>query len=118
VAVQRPRIVRRVVLPLCAAALLTWGCDAGAPPANPEIAPARLSSPGWKITRRYSANQALIVEVECRDRERAVKIAEEIVDPVKASYVEVLVYVKAIGGTETRRVQWTKNSGEYRVLDF
>lgn len=114
---QPPRVSRRVVLPLCFAALLP-GCDRDAPPPNPDIAPARLSSPGWKVTRRYSANQALIVEVECRDRDRAVAIAKEIVEPVEASYVEVLVYVRPTGGATTRRVQWTKNGGEYRVLDF
>lgn len=107
-----------MVLSLCALALLLGGCDAGAPPPNPEITPARLSSPGWKVTRRYSANQALIVEVECRDRERAVQIAREIVEPVKGSYVEVLVYVRPVSRAETRRVQWTKSSGEFRVLDF
>lgn len=115
---QRARATRRVVLPLCILSVLLTGCEGDAPPRNPEISPARLSSPGWKVTRRYSANQALIVEVECRDRERAVDIAKEIVEPVKASYAEVLVYVRPISRAETRRVQWTKSGGEYRVLDF
>lgn len=119
---QRPRVPRRVVLPLLVSTVVLTvfltGCDGDEPPRNPEITPARLSSPGWKVTRRYSANQALIVEVECRDRERAVQIAKEIVEPVKASYAEVLVYVRPISRAETRRVQWTKSGGEYRVLDF
>ncbi len=112
------RVIRRVVLPACVMAALLPGCEGNVPPPNPEIAPARLSSPGWKVTRRYSANQALIVEIECRDRERAVQIAKEIVEPVKASYVEVLVYVRPVKRAETRRVQWTKAGGEFRVLDF
>lgn len=112
------RVIRRVVLPAFVFAMLLPGCGADVPPQNPEIAPARLSSPGWKVTRRYSANQALIVEVECRDRERAVQIAKEIVEPVKASYVEVLVYVRPVSRAGTRRVQWTRSAGEYRVLDF
>ncbi len=99
-------------------AALLPGCEGDGPPPNPTITPARLSSPGWKVTRRYSANQALIVEIECRDRERAVQIAKEIVEPVKASYVEVLVYVRPVNRAETRRVQWTKAGGDYRVLDF
>lgn len=115
---QRARATRRLVLPLCAVTVLLTGCDGNSPPPNPEIAPARLSSPGWKVTRRYSANQALIVEVECRDRERAVAIAREIVEPVRDFYVEVLVYVRPLSRDTTRRVQWTRNSGDYRVLDF
>lgn len=114
----RARVSRRVVLPACLLTVVLTACDSHTPPPNPEIAPAQLSSPGWKVTRRYSANQALIVEVECRDRERAVQIAKEIVEPVKASYVEVLVYVRPITRAETRRVQWTKAGGDYRILDF
>ena len=113
-AVQRP-----VALAVCLGALTFAGCgDPAAPHPNPEISPARLSSPGWKVTRRYSVLQALIVEVECRDRARAVEIAKAIVEPVKDSYGEALIYVRPIDKSSTRRVQWLKTDGEYRILDF
>lgn len=112
-------VQRRVPLAVCLVALTFAGCgESPTPEANPEISPARLSSPGWKVTRRYSVLQALIVEVECRDRERAVEIAKAIVDPVKDSYAEALIYVRPIDKTTTRRVQWLKTDGEYRILDF
>ena len=110
---------RRATTALFAAAVIAAGCGGAAPPpSNPEITPASLSSPGWTVTRRYTAHHALIVEVECRDRHRAVAIARELVEPIKDTYVEALVYVRAAGSTTTRRVQWTKRDGEYRVLDF
>ena len=110
---------RRLHFAVCLVALTLAGCgDPAVPQTNPEISPARLSSPGWKVTRRYSVLQALIVEVECRDRERAVEIAKEIVEPVKDSYGEALIYVRPIGNATTRRVQWRKADGEYRILDF
>jgi hypothetical protein len=113
------RVQRRVALAVCLVAFACAGCgDSAAPSPNPEITPARLSSPGWKVTRRYSVLQALIVEVECRDRERAVEIAKAIVEPVKDNYGEALIYVRPIDKTTTRRVQWRKADGEYRILDF
>ncbi len=87
-------------------------------PPNPQVKPAIISSPGWKVTRRYTAHHALVVEVECRDRERAVQIARELVEPIKETYVEALIYVRPAGSAATRRVQWTKRDGQYRVLDF
>ena len=112
-------VQRRVAFAVCLVALACAGCgDSAAPSSYPAITPARLSSPGWKITRRYSVLQALIVEVECRDRERAVEIAKAIVEPVKDTYGEALIYVRPIDRTTTRRVQWRKADGEYRILDF
>ena len=87
-------------------------------PPNPHVTPATITSPGWKVTRRYTAHHALIVEVECRDRDRAVDIARELVEPVKETYVEALIYVRNAGGSATRRVQWTRATDEYRILDF
>ena len=112
-------VQRRLLLAVCLVALTPAACGEPAlPPPNPEISPAKLSSPGWKVTRRYSVLQALIVEVECRDRDRAVEIAKAIVEPVKASYGEALIYVRPIDRSTTRRVQWRKADGEYRILDF
>ncbi len=111
--------MRRLPLAVCLVAFALAGCSEPGPPhSNPDIEPARLSSPGWKVTRRYSVLQALIVEVECRDRERAVEIAKAIVEPVKDSYGEALIYVRPVARTSTRRVQWRKADGQYRILDF
>lgn len=88
------------------------------PPPHPDINPATLGMPGWKVTRRVSVNRVLIVEGECLDRERAGEIAKSIVDISSQGYDEVLVYVRAPGERmHARRVQWT-NAGGYRVLDY
>lgn len=105
---------------ICVAAGLAVGaCEPQPPPPpNPHVAPAHISGPGWKVTRRYTAHHALVIEVECRDRDRATEIARELVEPVKDTYVEALVYVRPPGSTTTRRVQWTRADGRYRILDF
>lgn len=101
---------------VCLAAGL--GCGWSDPPKNPDIKPAPITSPGWTITRRYSAHHVLVVDVEAEDRSRAEAIAREIVEPVKESYGEALVYVRPPGAdSPTRRVQWTAKTG-YRVLDY
>lgn len=93
--------------------------DVFAPPArNPEILPAMAGPAEWKVTRRYSVNRVLIVEGECRARERAGDIAKSVVDTSGEAYDEVLVYVRAPGDRRhTRRVQWTKATG-YRFLAY
>lgn len=103
-----------------AAGLAAAGCGDPRPPdpPNPHVAPAHISGPGWKVTRRYTAHHALVIEVECRDPSRAVDIARELIGPVKGTYVEALVYVRQAGSTATRRIQWTRATDEYRVLDF
>jgi hypothetical protein len=109
-----------LVAVLCLAAGGAAGCtDPSLPdPPNPHVKPANISSPGWKVTRRYTAHHALVVEVECRNRDRAIEIARELVEPIKETYVEALIYVRPIGSTSTRRVQWTRRDGQYRILDF
>ena len=88
------------------------------PPPNPEILPAPLGPPGWKVTRRYSVSRVLIVEGECRDRDSATEIAKSIVRTSREAYDEVLVYVRAPGESiHARRVQWTKPEG-FKLLDF
>jgi len=119
--VTRHRTAGRVFHGACLAAVVAAsGCGDPQPPAppNPHVAPAHISGPGWKVTRRYTAHHALVIEVECRDRDRAVDIARELVEPVKETYTEALVYVRPAGSAATRRVQWTRADGEYRVLDF
>src|SRR5687767_7660756 len=112
-----------VVLVVLLGIAASWGAfDPPAP--NPEIVPAAIGPPAWKVTKRYSVNRVLIVEGESTDRERAMEIAKFLVGPSEEAYDEVLVYVKSPSAdpegsrhTRTRRVQWTKKGG-YRVLDF
>ena len=106
-----------LVLVLLTAAAARY--DAFVPPSpNPDITPAALGPPGWKVTRRYSVNRVLIVEGECSDRDRAGDIARGIVDVSSEAYDEVLVYVRAPGERlHARRMQWTK-AGGYRSLDY
>lgn len=110
------RLLALLVVP----AVVGSACDIPVPPPVPsaEVGPDPAGEPGWKITRRYSAHHALIVEVECADRERALAIAREIVTPVTDTYFEALVYVRPPGSATTRRVQWTRSDGEFRVMDF
>lgn len=113
-AARMTRALPALVAVLCMAA----GCDAiGPPQAHPEIKPSPIGRPDWRVTRRYSVTRVLIVEGECRDRERALEIAKAIVDPVAEAYDEVLVYVRPPDRSSTRRVQWTKHDG-FRVLDY
>ena len=97
--------------------LAAAGCDYPQPPPNPEIKPALISHAGWTVKRRYTVNRVLVVDVECRDPERAVEITEAIAQPAAKAYDEVLVYVRPPDKSRTRRVQWTAKSG-YRILDY
>ena len=96
---------------------MVLGCGYDPPPPNPEIKPSPLATPGWTETRRYSANRALIVEVQCEDRDRALGIGQALVRPVEKVYAEVLVYVRPPDRSWTRRVQWTP-AGGFKLLDY
>ncbi|MEX2271054.1 MAG: hypothetical protein WD690_06265 [Vicinamibacterales bacterium] len=110
-------LVAVISIAVCLGIVATWGAFRPPDP-NPEIVPAAIGSPAWKVTKRYSVNRVLIVEGESTDRERAMEIARFLVGPSEEAYDEVLVYVRAQGDpTRTRRVQWTKKDG-YRILDF
>ncbi len=72
----------------------------------------------WAVVRAASAHEALVLEVETLDVERALEIAREVVEPVSARYREVLVYLRPAGSTTTsRRVQWTPDGG-YKELIY
>lgn len=112
---RRAAHVRHALLALL---VMAAGCDAlGPPQPHPEIKPSPIGQPDWRVTRRYSVNRVLVVEGQCRDRERAIEIAKGIVDPVREAYDEVLVYVRPPDRSRTRRVQWTKKDG-FRLLDY
>ena len=68
----------------------------------------------WTVTEHLSAHHVLIAHVETHYLQEAVSIAQQITEPVKAKYAEVLVYFHRPGRPDTlppRRVQWTPTSG-------
>lgn len=107
--------------PLVSGLICVAACDAAPNPPNPEIKPASITAPDWTIKRRYTAHHALVVDVECADRERAVAIAKSLVEPVEGMLTEALVFVRPPKGMATRwtrRVQWLRADGQYRVMDY
>jgi hypothetical protein len=68
-----------------------------------------------------SAQRALVVEVDTRRLNEAVAIAQQIVEPVKDRYDEILVYFfdrpDATPRLAALRVQWTPADG-YRTLQL
>jgi hypothetical protein len=83
------------------------------PPPPPPRAGTRF--PGWTVTKAYSAHHVMVVEVETDLLDTARQIAAQVVEPVKARYDEVLIYIRK---PETppedlpaRRIQWTKRTG-------
>ena len=68
----------------------------------------------WIVTRATSARRAMVIDVEADVPEDAGKIAREIVEPLRAKYEEVLVYVRPVGSplnAVTRRIDWTPGGG-------
>lgn len=73
----------------------------------------------WTVTERLSAHYVLIFHVETRYLGEALTIAHELVEPVKARYSEVLIYVHRPGRPDTlppRRVQWTPAHGYVETI--
>lgn len=68
----------------------------------------------WTVTEHLSAHHVLIAHVETDYLHEAVAIAQQIADPVKEKYAEVLIYFHHPGRPDTlppRRVQWTAAAG-------
>lgn len=68
----------------------------------------------WTITEHLAAHHVLVAHVETEFLDEAVAIAQQIVEPVKDRYTEVLIYVHRPGRPDTpapRRVQWTRAQG-------
>lgn len=67
---------------------------------------------GWQVIDYVSALGVLIVEVETYRLDEATGIAHALVEPLKESYVEVLVYFAEPGQElAEQRVQWTPSGG-------
>ena len=108
------------------AALLEWSArprPIPTPPALTDLVRAlnKMQTPSpfakrepWIVTRATSARRAMVIDVEADVPEDAGKIAREIVEPLRAKYEEVLVYVRPVGSplnAVTRRIEWTPGGG-------
>ena len=68
----------------------------------------------WRVLQANAAGNVMVVDVEADRPDEARMIAQEIVQPIADSYVEVLVYVRSRAGTadsNVRRVHWTPDGG-------
>jgi hypothetical protein len=68
----------------------------------------------WTVTRATSAHRAMVIDVEADKPENAHQIAIDIVEPLRAKYEEVLIYVRPTGNPAdaiVRRIQWTPHDG-------
>ena len=70
--------------------------------------------PAWVITHTTAAHETMVVTLQARAPDQALRIAREIVEPVRTRYKEILIYVWPPGdsrGMPARRVQWTVRGG-------
>lgn len=102
--------------------ILYVGVSAPAPPPAPtnRLVPAapRASAFGWRLTSAVSAHRALVLEVESTRPGEAVAIAQQLTEPYKDRFDEVLVFFFEPNVEPRRasvRVQWTRAHG-YRTL--
>jgi hypothetical protein len=68
----------------------------------------------WTVTEHLSAHHVLIAQVETEHLQDAMSIAQQLTEPVKHKYAEVMIYFHRPGRPDTlppRRVQWTPTNG-------
>ena len=68
----------------------------------------------WTVTEHLSAHNVLIAQVETLYLDEARAIAQQLTEPIKDKYAEVLIYFHRPGRPDTlppRRVQWTRQGG-------
>ncbi len=136
---MRKLIVGAIVLAAAAAAGLgaaftRWSAPDPLPPVSPPgpwlLADPRPVDPpfaqfrprpsmrglGWQVIDYLSALGVLIVEVETHRLDETLGIAHALVEPLKESYIEVLVYFSEPGRElAAQRVQWTPEGGYVRT---
>jgi hypothetical protein len=109
------------------AALIVWSAHPPRPAPSPasvtalvralnrlEASSSSAKHEPWTVTRATSAHRAMVVDVEADMPEDARQIANDIVDPLRAKYEEVLIYVRPTGNPVNaivRRIQWTPHDG-------
>ena len=68
----------------------------------------------WTVTEHLSAHNVLIAQVETLYLHEAIAIAQQLTEPIKDKYAEVLIYFHRPGRPDTlppRRVQWSRRHG-------
>ena len=89
----------------------------------PAVSKAFLPGPsgdGWKVVHQTSAHHMLVLEVETERVVQARWIAQQLTEPVKDRYTEVMVYVfrpGRRGGLPAARVRWSHRGG-YEATDY
>jgi hypothetical protein len=75
---------------------------------------------GWRVVNTTSAHRMMVVEVETHRVNEAVAIAQQVVNPVRDRYDEILVFFFEPDASPRRaslRIQWTPRGG-YRRLQL
>jgi len=73
----------------------------------------------WSATSATSAMRELVVHVEAFDPRQSRQIAAAIVEPRRARFDDILVYVHRVGGSAAmaaRRVEWTPRGGYEEIV--
>ena len=73
----------------------------------------------WTATSAQSAMREMVVHVEAFDVSKAGQIAATIVEPRRAQFDDILVYVHRVGdgaGLAARRVEWTPRGGYEEIV--
>ena len=73
----------------------------------------------WTATSATSAMREMVVHVEAFDVRQARQIAMSIVEPRRAQFDDILVYVHRVGGSAglaARRVEWTPRGGYVEII--
>ena len=68
----------------------------------------------WTVTEHLSAHNVLIAQVETAYLNEAIAIAQQLTEPLKDKYAEVMIYFHRPGRPDLLppvRVQWTPKSG-------
>ena len=73
----------------------------------------------WTATSATMAMREMVVHVEAFDVSKAGQIAATIVEPRRAQFDDILVYVHRVGGSTSlaaRRVEWTPRGGYVEII--
>jgi hypothetical protein len=74
---------------------------------------------GWRVVDEISAQRVAVVTVEIARLDQARRVAEQLVEPYKGKYWEVLIYFRRPGQTgplPDARIQWTPRDGYQEVF--
>lgn len=87
------------------------------PPADVDRLPRRQkhnAASRWTVTEHLSAHNVLIAQVETAHLHESIPIAQQLTEPIKDKYAEVLIYFHRPGRPDLLppvRVQWTPKNG-------